>query len=130
MIRQIYQNSWSSSSSSDDDDDGGGDMLLDDGYDFANVEEMPSPYTYTFYMINDIKINSYRNCKIRVHLSMIDTYGNKTYRLAQNDIYFNVYVQAFNRNEKILHHLKELQCFNDTSKENIVHKNRLVKYIK
>lgn len=66
------------------------------------------------YMINDIKINALPNSQIKLHFSLMNEFGEKTYRIVDGDIFFNVYIEVKKRQENISKLLIGLVFFDNT----------------
>lgn len=123
LIRPIYANDLFGNYTSDDNDDDSDicdntdentnkieyncNNADDDNYTCDNLD-------IKYYMINDVKINAMNNGYIKIHMSLIDEYGEKTYKIITNNIFFDVYIEAKNENENINIHLQELKCFDNT----------------
>lgn len=116
MIRPIYEYTWS-----DDDDNS---SSTDDDVDESRIKnivpainECDDNYNYAkfkYYMINDIKINAVNNSLIKINLSLMDEFGQKTFKIIHRDIYFNVYIQAVNKSERVQNYLADMQYFDNT----------------
>lgn len=106
MIRPLYADSWSSSSSEDE----GAEPTTLDTYDVVKDDTE----TARDYMIHDVKIDAYNNQKIRLHLSLMDTYGVKKYHTIYSDVFFDVYIEALTTTENIPAILPQIKFFNNT----------------
>ncbi|WBR61440.1 DNA polymerase [Drosophila suzukii associated hytrosavirus 1] len=134
MIRSIYQYAWSDDNDDDEEDDYKEDTkdktpINTDVDDFDNndFDSGGNDKVFKYYMINDIKINASNNSKIKINLSLMDEFGQKVYKVIQRDIYFDVYIQAFNNTENITQYIDDIQYFNNTP-EFINHKYTAMGY--
>lgn len=109
MIEQLYENNWSEY----EDDDYSDNSVGNDIQTHVHHSYMYERKT-NLCMINDIKVNSSINGIINIKLSLMNEYGNKIIKCINGDVFFNVYIESFDRNENISIMLHELQCFDNT----------------
>lgn len=122
MISQMYEHNWSDNDTDDDhnNNDDNHDNIID--YIINNDTQINDFHPYqsnvlpetNIYMINDIKVQSFMGNVISIRLSLMNEYGNKIFKRIKDDVYFNVYIEAFEQQENILNMMKELQCYDNT----------------
>lgn len=104
MIRPNYQHDWTDEE----------DVVSED----EKFEEEELTYTIdtpsqTTCMINDIKLG-HKWGSISIHMSLMDEYGQKVFKAIIGDIFFDVFVEAFNERENICSMLGYIRCYNNT----------------
>ena len=112
LIRPIFSNNWENvldSDNAEEDNSSDGEIIMIP--EKGNMHSRGDDSKYKYYIIHDIKINAFNNSKIRIHLSLMDETGEKSYKIINENIFFDIYVEAKNENEKIL---TDLKCYDDT----------------
>lgn len=111
LLRPNYQYNWSD----DDDDDN---SVCESEQSYRSRSPSPLPWTSSSStvtcMISDIKTQTYANRVVNIKLSLMNEYGEKLLKLIQGDVFFDVYIETWNRNENIARILNQLQCYNNT----------------
>lgn len=116
----MYQYAWSSDDDNSDEENienNSEEELIENDYEIDNfISNYNNTETYKFktYMINDLKINSFKGNTIKIHLSLMDEYGQKKYLLVNNDVTFDVFIEMKNPMEKIENFLPKMRYFDNT----------------
>lgn len=115
----MYQYSWSSDD--DDDDTTSVEDNSDDFEDNNEIDNFIANYNDGYqrndtkiYMINDLKVNAFKNNTVRIHMSLMDQFGQKKYILVKDDVKFDVFIEVKNKNEQIEKFLPAMYYFDNT----------------
>lgn len=116
MIRQLYQYSWSSDENGSESESETSSCTselcpIENNTKYLHDTEDNS---YNIYMIHDLKTNAFKNDNIKIHMSLMNGSGQKKYLLINNDIKFDVFIEAKHKNEIIENFLPAMCYFDNT----------------